>query len=214
VGDDVEQQVRISHLQFADDTLLVGEKSWANIRVLKAMLILFELISGLKVNFHKSLLIGVNILETWLVDAAYALNCKIGRVPFMYLGLPIGGNPRRLEFWSPLIDRIRKKLSSWKSRHLSMGGRLVLLRSVLSSIPVYFLSFFKAPIGTISSLESIFKSFLWGGCEDSRKIHWISWDKICREREEGGLGVRRIREFNFSLLGKWCWRLYVNHDCL
>jgi hypothetical protein len=95
-----------------------------------------------------------------------------------------------------------------------MGGRLVLLRSVLSSIPVYFLSFFKAPIGTISSLESIFKSFLWGGCEDSRKIHWISWDKICREREEGGLGVRRIREFNFSLLGKWCWRLYVNQDCL
>ncbi|MCI01257.1 cytochrome P450 [Trifolium medium] len=59
----------ISHFQFADDTLIVGEKSWANIRVLKANLILFESISGLKVNFHKSLLVGVNIAESWLVDA-------------------------------------------------------------------------------------------------------------------------------------------------
>ncbi|MCH80340.1 cysteine-rich receptor-like protein kinase [Trifolium medium] len=111
MGDTLDQQVHISHLQFADDTLLVGEKSWANIRVLKAILILFELISGLKVNFHKSLLIGVNIIDTWLVDAAAAaLDCKIGRVPFMYLALPIGGNPRQLEFWSPLLNRIRKKL--------------------------------------------------------------------------------------------------------
>ncbi|GAU41975.1 hypothetical protein TSUD_306810 [Trifolium subterraneum] len=142
------------------------------------------------------------------------LHCKLGHIPFMYLGLPIGGNAKRQSFWSSLVDKIRCKLSLWKSRHLSMGGRLVLLKSVLSSIPVYFLSFFKAPTGTISLLESIFKAFLWGGSEESRKINWIKWDKICLDKEHEGLGVRRVKEFNISLLGKWCWRLLQEPESL
>jgi hypothetical protein len=88
----------LSHLQFADDTLLLGEKSWTNIRALRAVLILFEAVFGLKVNFHNSMLVGVNITESWLNEAAIILSCKIGKVPFLYLGLPIGGNPWRLSF--------------------------------------------------------------------------------------------------------------------
>jgi hypothetical protein len=113
-----------------------------------------------------------------------------------------------------MIEKIRKKLSGWKSRHLSMGGRLVMLNFVLSSLPVYFLSFFKAPAGIISSIESLFKSFLWGGSEQTRKINWVKWDKVCQNKENGGLGVRRVREFNLSLLGKWCWRMLVDHEGL
>jgi hypothetical protein len=94
IGADANSSVHISHLQFADDTLIVGEKSWANIRVLKANLMLFELISGLKVNFHKSMLVGVNIVQAWLRDAASVLNCKLSSIPFIYLGLPIGGNTK------------------------------------------------------------------------------------------------------------------------
>jgi len=85
--------VSITHLQFADDTLLIGERSWANIRSLKALLLLFEATSGLKVNCHKSMLVGVNIHDSSLVEEASVLNCKLGRAPFLYLGLPIGGDP-------------------------------------------------------------------------------------------------------------------------
>ncbi|GAU24262.1 hypothetical protein TSUD_48500 [Trifolium subterraneum] len=139
--------VSVSHLQFADDTLLVGVKSWANVRALKAVLILFENISGLKVNFHKSMLFGVNVNNSWLHEAASVMRCKHGCLPFLYLGLPIGGDSRRIQFWKPLLDKIHKRLSVWKCKNLSFGGRLVLLKSVLSSIPVYFFSFFKAPSG-------------------------------------------------------------------
>jgi len=90
--------VVLSHLQFADDTLLLGEKSWANVRALRAVLVLFKAVSGLKVNFHKSMLVGVNITESWFTEAATLLNCKMGKVSFLYLGLPIGGNPRLLSF--------------------------------------------------------------------------------------------------------------------
>jgi len=138
------------------DTLLIGEKSWANVRALRAVLTLFADMSGLKVNFSKSLLVGINIGDFWLVEAASLLNCKVGKISFLYLGLSIGGDPRKLAFWEPVINTIKTRLAGWQSRFLSYGGRLILLKSVLTSLPVYALSFFKAPSGIISLIESIF----------------------------------------------------------
>ena len=63
----------VTHLQFSDDTLLLGEKGWANLRALRAVLLLFEGVSGLKVNFNKSTLTSVNISDSWLVEAAFVL---------------------------------------------------------------------------------------------------------------------------------------------
>ncbi|XP_024632905.1 uncharacterized protein [Medicago truncatula] len=180
-------QVVVSHLQFADDTLLLGNKSWANVRALRAVLVIFESMSGGKVNFHKSLLVGLNISDSWLNEAATVLSCKVGKIPFMYLGLPIGGNPRKLQFWEPIVNRIKSRLSGWNNRFLSFGGRLILLKSVLTSLPVYAFSFFKAPSG---------------------------WNTVCSKMEHGGLGVRKLKEFNVALLGKWCWRLLVDREGL
>jgi len=87
------------------------------------------------------------------------LNCRVGSIPFVYLGLPIGGNARRLAFWEQLLHRLKSKLSSWNSKHLSLGGRLVLLKSVLLSLPIYMFSFFNAPSGIVSSIESILNCF-------------------------------------------------------
>ena len=91
----------------------------------------------------------------------------------MYLGLPIGGDARRLSFWDQVIERLKSRLSEWKNRNLSYGGRLILLKSVLSSLPVYALSFFRAPAGIISTIESILIKKNWGGGEDLRKIAWV-----------------------------------------
>jgi len=126
--------------------------------------------SGLKVNFHKSLLVGINIADSWLNEAASILHCKVGKVPFLYLGLSIGGDPRKLAFWDRVLHTIKSRLSGWHSRFLSFEGRLVLLKSVLTSLSVYAFSFFKAPSGIISSIESMFKFFFLGGSEDNRKV--------------------------------------------
>jgi len=173
--------------------LLIGDRSWANIRALKALLLLFEATSGLKVNFHKSMLVGVNIHDSWLAEAASLLHCKLGRIPILYLGLPIGGDSHKLKFWQPLLDRIKSRLTGWKSKNLSLGGRLVLLKSVLSSLPVYFLSFFKAPASILSSIEYIFNCFFWGGVRRLGKFLGLTGTLFVPKRRMevwgcGGLG--------------------------
>lgn len=133
----------VSHLQYAVDTIIVGVKSWKNVWDIEASLQLFEMVSGLKINFHKSLLVGINIYQSWLEEAASVLHCRIGAFPFKYLGLPIGGDLSRAGFWKPVLDTVRSRLFGWNHKHLSIGGRIVLLKSVLYALPVYFLLFSK-----------------------------------------------------------------------
>ncbi|XP_058774729.1 uncharacterized protein LOC131649001 [Vicia villosa] len=202
-----EGDERFSHLQYADDTLIICEKLWSNIWTIKGLILLFESMSGLKVNYLKSSLVGINVSQHWIMEAANILNCGISSLPLSYLGLPIGENSKRLDTWSQVINTVKTRLSSWKNKHLSIGGRIVILKSVLFAIPVYFLSFFKIPPGIIFKLESIFKQFLWGGSEIERKINWVSWEKVCRPIEAGGLGIRNLGLFNTALLGKWKWKI-------
>lgn len=116
----------ISDLQHADDTLIFGEKSDQNVCAIKAILQLFEIVSGLKVNFHKSLLLGVHVDDRWLVEAVYFLNCKMEKLPFVHLGLPMGAYHHKLSTWKPVVEKVHKHLSEWSSKQISMGRRVVL----------------------------------------------------------------------------------------
>jgi len=99
----------ISLLHFVDDTLLVEEKSLTNVSALKDVLVLFEARSRLKVNFNKIMLVDVNIVDSWLREAPLVMNCKTGRILFFYLGMPVGGSSRSLNFSYPLVERIKSR---------------------------------------------------------------------------------------------------------
>lgn len=132
-----KEKVEITLLQHADDALFIGEASIDEALLMRNIMRSFEIISGLKVNFSKSNLMGVNVQDL-LSQLADMLHCNKGKIPFKYLGLPVGANPRRCETWKPVIDSVKKKLRSWNPNLLSFGVRLVLVRSVLSSLPTYF----------------------------------------------------------------------------
>jgi hypothetical protein len=136
------------------------------------------------------MLVGVNVNDTWLNEATSVLRCKIGKIPFVYLELSTGGNPRCALFWEPVLNRIKSKLSGWRSHNLSLYDRLILLKPVLSSLPIYAHSFFKTPLGIIFFIDSILNCFFFWG-EDNRKIFWVNWESICMRKEEGNLGVTR-----------------------
>ena len=180
----------------------------ANVKAIKAMLRVFELASGLKINFAKSGFGAFGVMEAWKREAANYLNCSLLTLPFTYLGVPIGANPRRYQTWDPIISKCERKLVKWKLRHLLFGGRVTLLKSVLTSIPIYFLSFYRVPQKVVDELVRIQRNFLWGGDQQQRKIAWVKWETVCMSKEVGGLGVKDINSFNLSLLGKWKWNLF------
>ena len=132
------------------------------------------------------------------------------KTPFNYLGIEVGGNPRKKKFWEPVLNKLKSRLSVWKGRFLSMAGRICLVKSVITVVPLYYISLFKAPESVCKSIISIQRRFLWGWGKDNKPISWISWKNICKLREEGGLGIRDIRKFNVALLAKWKWRCISN----
>ena len=201
----------VSHLQYVDDTLCIGEPTVENLWLLKAVLRGFEMASGLKVNFHKSSLIGVNVQRKFMEAACRFLHCREGVVPFKYLGLPVGANSRSLSTWEPMLEQLKKRLNSWGNKYVSLVGRIVLLNSVLNVIPIFYLSFLKIPAKVFKMVVLIQREFHWGG---GWKVCWVKWRKVCQPRSKGGLGVRDVKLVNMSLLVKWKWRLLQDEQSL
>jgi len=110
--------------------------------VIKAILRSFEIVSGLKVNFHKSQVGVVGVLKMNLNIFSNCLNCARMDLPFKYMGIRIGGNPRNIEFWDPIIHKIQSRLSSWKGKLLSMARRLCLIKSVINALPLFYFFIF------------------------------------------------------------------------
>lgn len=127
----------ISHLFYADDALFIGEWSWSNLKNLTRILRCFHASLGLKVNFFKSKVFGIGATSAETSNWANILGCEAGSLPFTYLGVPIGANMNLVKNWKPIIDKFHSKFSSWKSKTLSFGGRLTLIKSVLGNLPAY-----------------------------------------------------------------------------
>ncbi|GKE37445.1 putative RNA-directed DNA polymerase, eukaryota, reverse transcriptase zinc-binding domain protein [Tanacetum coccineum] len=120
VGND---NVEISHLQFTDDALILGEWSHENAKNLCRLLRCFHLASRLKVNFSKSKIFGVGATVDDTNLLASILCCQPFSPPFTYLGLPIGANMNRSCNWKPIIDKFHNCLSSWKVSYLEKPRR-------------------------------------------------------------------------------------------
>jgi len=113
-----------------------------------------------------------------------------------------------------VVERINTRLGRWKGRLISMAGRIYLIKSVLSAIPLFYMSLFKIPAVVVKKIVKIQRNFLWGWGSGERKIVWTSWEKVCEPHEAGGLGVINIKPFNIALLGKWIWRMSYSKGSL
>lgn len=108
-----------------------------------AILNLFYLVSGLKLNLHKSNLYGIGLPFHRVEDMTGITGCSPACIPFSYLGLPVWANMNRGVNWNPVTQRFQKRLANWKVNLLSMGGRLALIKSILNNISIYYMCVFK-----------------------------------------------------------------------
>ncbi|XP_026445203.1 uncharacterized protein LOC113345742 [Papaver somniferum] len=152
----------ITNLQFADDTLLFVDATTDEIRRLLLILSTFELLTGMKLNLEKSSMVSVGVDEL-VEELALELGCRVEKLPFKYLGLPVGATARNVTVWEDVIRRMERKLVPWKNKYLNKDGRLVLIKSCLSSLRIYFLSLIKMPAMVVEINKVDEKVFM--GCK-------------------------------------------------
>jgi hypothetical protein len=95
---------------------------------------------------------------------------------------------------------------------LIMGGRVALVNSNLTSVPLYMLSFYRIPVGVKEKLDRIRNNFLWDETEGKKKYHLVNWQTVCLRKDQGGLGILDLEKMNIALLAKWLWKLFNEDD--
>lgn len=138
--------------------------------------------------------------------------CKVRRFPTSYLGLPLGAPHRSIGVWDVIEERFKRKLAAWKKQYLSTRGRLVLIKSTLSSLPIYFMWLFVIPKKVRTRLERIQRNFFWEDMKERRKFHLVNWVEVCKDKRR--IGVKALEGLNQALLGKWLWRFSIERECL
>lgn len=104
--------------------------------------------------------------------------------------------------YSGVIDKVQKRLATWKSKVLSMFGRITLIQDVTSPILVYAMQMIKLPASVCEELDKLNRNFLWGDTDQKKKVHLCQWSMVCRPKSKGGLGIKRACVINHALLAK------------
>nr|GEW59747.1 RNA-directed DNA polymerase, eukaryota [Tanacetum cinerariifolium] len=203
--------VSISHLFYDDDVMFIGEWSDSNLRSIIHILKCFSLALGLNINIQKSQVLGVGVPHSLVEQAADMIGCPVLSRKFCYLGVMVGESMSRKAAWVDTLHKVQSRLSKWKVKTLSIGGRLTLIKSALGASPLYNMSIFKVPKGVLKTLEAIRSNFFNGSDSFDRKITWVAWDKVLASKRNGGLGVSSLYALNRALLLKWVWQ-FISMD--
>ena len=156
----------------------------------------FDKMLGLKISMEKSTLFLAGVATQKQEEILNHFPFGSGKLPVRYLGFPLLTKNMTVLDYLPLIEKIRKRIGSWTGRFLSYAGRLQLIKSVITSLANFWMAAFRLPSGCIKEIERLCSDFLWWGPELNNRKAKVSWADICSTKQEGGLGIRRLKEVN------------------
>lgn len=184
-----------THLHFANDIIVFSSAKKSAITRLFAILAEYTMASGqMMCNEKCKFFLPSNALASRIRVVKSTTGFERGEFPFIYHGVLIGPGKRSVRHFQHIIERISERTKSWHSKLRSSVGQLVLIKHVLNSIPIHFLSATSIPEACIMKIESILADFFWGSTEYGKRKHWAQWNKLCLPVVEGRLGVRNLRD--------------------
>lgn len=204
----------ITHIQYADDTILMAEGDDNSILHLKFILYCFEWLSGLKINYHKSEVYFFGANEDEQTRIANMLNCQIGTLPIRYLGIKISDVKLGKSAFAELYDKIAKMIPPWKGKKFFFGRKTNLTNSCLTSLPIFTMDFYLLPLGTHRKMDSMRAKFYWQGAGEEFRYHMMRWTAVCRPKDFGGLGIINTQVPNECLMTNWFWKIFNQKESL
>nr|GEV11146.1 RNA-directed DNA polymerase, eukaryota, reverse transcriptase zinc-binding domain protein [Tanacetum cinerariifolium] len=210
-----------TYMCFADDLLILCNGDKDSIRVVKKVLNELSEVSGLLFNLNKSTIFFGSVNKGLKRELMQILPFKLGSPSMKYLRVPLIAKKLGVKDCKSLVDNMEKRINCWRNKMLSYTGRIELIASVLSSMHQYWASVYILPSAIIKDLDKLFKKFLWNSRNSAKGKARVTWNLICRPKDQGGLGPIRdiipkslLLEARFKgnkfvqkriINGKWDW---------
>lgn len=204
---------KINHLAFADDIILFSGGCRKSLDLMMETLSNYERVSGQEFNKLKS---SVSLSNKKDEQARQRVEAITGMTykgfPIKYLGCPLYEGRKNYALFPELMGKILHRIGGWQNKFLSIGGRAVLIKHILSSLSVYTFAAIHPPIGVLNHMEKMFNRFIWGGTSEKTKTHWASWGSMCYPCEEGGASFRRLQDICKAFTVKQWWTLRTTNS--
>ncbi|KAH9681144.1 putative reverse transcriptase/RNA-dependent DNA polymerase [Citrus sinensis] len=210
-----DKQVTVSHLLFADDSLVFTKASIEDCRNLKVIFDSYAAASGQIFNYEKSSMFYSGKLSAEQISAIKNIfQLKMLSKFEKYLGLPSMIGRKKTSFFNEVKLKLLSKISNWQYKFFSSGGKEVLIKAVAQAVPAYAMSVFKIPSTLCEDIQKAMAKFWWGNKKEKHGIHWASCERMSHAKHRGGLGFRDISSFNQALVAKQSWRIIQDSESL
>ncbi|GKD52859.1 metallophosphoesterase 1-like protein isoform X1, partial [Tanacetum coccineum] len=208
------KELKLTQLCLAGDLLMLSNRDYKSVKVLKDALMEFNRTSSLIPNMNKSTIFFGSVNEIDKRRILEVMPFSIGKLPMKYLGVPLITKSIGITECNQLVEKVKQKVNDWKNKSLSYAGRLQLIAYVLASMHIYWASVFLIPKTTVKDIEKVLKGFLWSQGELKKGAAKIAWKIVCTPKNKGGLGIKSLGPWNEALLCKHLWNVSSNKDSL
>jgi hypothetical protein len=208
-GIKVSRMIKILHLLFVDDVLIMTKvtlKEWMEV---VNILQLFCKASGLLINHSKTIVHYEGITDAEVTPLKELLPYSFIElsIGFKYLGYFLKTRTCKTEEWNWLVTKMEKKIGLWCNKWLSLGGIFVLVKAVLESHPVYWMSLETIPRSILNKIRKLMFNFLWSGNKTTQQFHLCRWDTLSRPKNvadgDSGTSLFLIRHYWLILFGEY-----------
>ena len=192
-----------------------SEANMSQVLVMKQCLKNFCEASGQKVNAQKTRVffshnVNHNIRSQLSDSLGFTMAADLGK----YLGVPLHHKKVSKADYQFVVDKVRSRLSLWKSNLFSLAARHTLVKSVVSTMPNHVMQTAIIPISCCDEIDKRARDFIWGSSEGKRKVHLVAWDKCCKPKSSWRLGFRHANIQNKAIFMKVGWGLITKKDAL